>query len=94
MYIFGHSSDFVAAKGNYKTVFALLTKAVPGDLVRVTNASGTPYTYLVRETKVISKRDTSVLAQNLSKKILTLQTSYPLGTALKRFIVIAELTSD
>src|SRR3989344_5719512 len=31
MYIFGHSSDNVWAKGNYKTVFALLPKIKKGD---------------------------------------------------------------
>lgn len=92
VYIFGHSSDNVWAKGGYKTIFALLPKMQPQDLILITDSEGNLYKYQVRETKVVSPQDTHVLDQGKnSRKLLTLQTSYPIGTSLKRFLVIAEI---
>lgn len=92
MYVFGHSSDFSWSKSEYKTVFALLPKITVGDSIVVSDAEGTPYEYRVTETAVVSPKDLSVLDQyGYQKRMLTVQTSYPLGTALKRFIAIAEL---
>ena len=89
-YIFGHSSDFIWSKGNYKYVFATLPRIKIGDEVNISDSSGNKFVYIVKETRIVSPSDTSVLQQDNSRKILTLQTSYPLGTALKRFIVIAQ----
>ncbi len=92
VYIFGHSSDYVWAKGNFKTAFALLPKIEVGSQILLSDQDGNPYLYKVIETKVVKPTDLTVLSQqNNSKKLLTLQTSYPLGTAISRFIVIAEL---
>jgi LPXTG-site transpeptidase (sortase) family protein len=91
VYIFGHSSDFVWSKGHYKTVFAALPKITLGSSIIVSNAQGQQFDYTVVEKKVVSPSDLTVLAQDKTKSLLTLQTSYPLGTALKRYIVIAEL---
>jgi LPXTG-site transpeptidase (sortase) family protein len=92
-YFFGHSSDLPWTKGNYKTVFAALPDITKGTNILVTDTKGTQYNYTVTETKVVKPTDFSVLDQNTNgKKILTLQTSYPLGTALRRFIVVAEIT--
>ncbi len=91
MYIFGHSSDFAFKAGSYKTVFALLPNIKNNAEIIVTNNEGTKFTYIVTGQKIVRSNDTSVLDQNThGKKILTLQTSYPIGTALKRYIVIAE----
>jgi sortase A len=90
-YIFGHSSDFVWSKGKYKTVFALLPKIKEGDIINISDKEGNPYTYKVTGTKVVAPNALEYLKQDLNKKTLTLQTSYPLGTALKRFLVFAEL---
>jgi sortase A len=91
-YIFGHSSDYVWSKGEYKTIFALLPKIKTGDEIVASNQAGEKFIYKVIETKVIGPKDLSVLDQQQNKRrLLTLQTSYPLGTALKRFIVVAEL---
>lgn len=89
VYIVGHSSDFVWAKGDYKTIFARLPKAKLDQEI-ILHFQGTTYHYRVIETKIVSPNDLSVLGQPTDKKILTLQTSYPLGTALRRFLVIAE----
>jgi LPXTG-site transpeptidase (sortase) family protein len=91
-YFFGHSSDLPWAKGEYKTIFAALPDITKGTNILVTDETGAQYNYTVTETKVIRPTDFSVLNQETNgKKILTLQTSYPLGTALRRFIVVAEI---
>ncbi len=91
-YIFGHSSDFALKKGSYKTVFALLPKIEIGAEIFVSNPEGKQFKYKVLDTKVVAKNDLSVLGQETGgKKILSLQTSYPVGTALKRFVVRSEL---
>ena len=90
-YIFGHSSDYAWTPGNYKSVFALLTNLTIGDAIIVSNHQGQTFDYVVTTKFVVESADKSVLNQDLSKHLLTLQTSYPLGTALKRYIVQAEL---
>ena len=94
-YIFGHSSDYIWAKGDYKAVFALLPKIKIGDIVTATDFEGHAYNYKVIETKVVSPDDVSVLGQDTGgRKLLTLQTSYPIGTALRRFVAVAELVEE
>lgn len=94
-YLFGHSSDYAWSKGSYKTVFALLPKLVPGDEVVASDRAGVAYRYHITETFVVAPDDLSVLDQfGNQKSLLTLQTSYPLGTALKRYIVRAELEAQ
>ncbi|HYC79952.1 MAG TPA: sortase [Candidatus Binatia bacterium] len=91
VYIFGHSSDFAFAKGNYKTVFALLPKVEIGAEIGISDAEGKLYRYKVEKKFSTSPRDLEVLKQDYTKKQLTLQTSYPIGTALRRYIVVAYL---
>ncbi len=94
-YFFGHSSDFAWTKGNYKTVFALLPHIKIGELIYITDQEGKLFKYKAVSTIVVSPQDTSVLdQQNFEKKLLSLQTSYPVGTALKRFVVVAELVEE
>jgi sortase A len=95
VYIFGHSSDYAWSPGKFKTVLALLPRIKPGDEIQVSDKSGKLYRYRVLETRIVSPKDLSVLDQHdLSRKLLTLQTSYPVGTALRRFLAVAELVSD
>jgi sortase A len=92
VYIFGHSSDYIWSKGNYKTVFATLPNIKIGAVIQISDNNGKIFNYVVTKTKVVSPKDTSVLSQDTdSKKILSVQTSYPVGTAFKRFVVIAQL---
>jgi LPXTG-site transpeptidase (sortase) family protein len=94
-YIFGHSSDYAWSKGNYKTVFALLPRIQTGERITVSDASGKAFNYIVTKTFVVAPDNTEVLDQfGYQKKVLTLQTSYPVGTALKRFIVQAEIAAE
>ncbi len=91
-FIFGHSSDYIWSTGNYKTVFALLPKIQKEDLILASDNKGTLFTYKVIDTKIVSPNQVEYLDQyEYKKELLTIQTSYPIGTALKRFLVIAEL---
>lgn len=92
MFIFGHSSDYAWSKGNYKTVLALLPKLEKGSEIKVVDADGYIYTYIAKEFHVVAPTEVQWLSQDTGgKKLLTVQTSYPIGTALKRYLVIAEL---
>lgn len=92
MYIFGHSSDYRWAKGNYKTIFAKLPNIKVGAEVMITDGAGKSYKYRVTGTVVAKATDVKYLSQQAyKKKLLTLQTSYPIGTALKRYLVFTEL---
>jgi LPXTG-site transpeptidase (sortase) family protein len=90
-YLMGHSSDYPIAPGNYKTVFALLPRIKNGETVEITGSDGVLYRYKVQDQFVADPDDTHLLMQDKSRKQLTLQTSYPIGTALKRYIVTALL---
>ncbi|MBI5654538.1 sortase [Candidatus Uhrbacteria bacterium] len=91
VYIFGHSSDFSWAESPFRSIFALLTEIKVGDAINISDSEGRIFHYYVTGTKVVSPKDLSVLDQyGDKKKMLTLQTSYPLGTALRRFLVVAE----
>ncbi len=88
-YIVGHSSDYPGRRGNYKTVFARLPQLQIGDELQISDAKNN-FHYRVAETKVVEAEDLTVLSQETQgQKILTLQTSYPIGTARQRFLVIA-----
>ncbi len=91
-YIFGHSSDYLWGKGKYKTVFATLPKIHIGDEIAVSDKDGNKFVYKTIESKKVAAGDLSVLDQfGKTRKLLTLQTSYPIGTALARWVVVAEL---
>lgn len=92
VYIFGHSSDYIWSGGNYKTAFALLPRIEKGAEIQLSDSQGRLYTYRVIETVVVPPDAVQYLDQgNYQKKMLTVQTSYPVGTALRRFLAIAEL---
>ena len=59
---------------------------------RITNPDGGLFIYHVIETKIVGPKDVSVMdQQNYERKLLTLQTSWPVGTALKRYIAVCEI---
>ncbi|MFH1866687.1 MAG: sortase [Patescibacteria group bacterium] len=93
-YIFGHSSDYRWRSGSYKSVFAVLPKIKIGAEILITNNQGVVFKYVVKESKVVAKTDIQYLGQyGYQRRLLTLQTSWPVGTALKRWVVIAELVN-
>lgn len=83
--IFGHSSNDWWQPGNYKFVFVLLDKIVPGDTFSV-NYNSKRYIYQVTNTKIVEATDLSVLAPTADPTI-TLISCWPAGTSLKREIV-------
>jgi len=92
VYIFGHSSDYKWRAGKYKSVFAILPKIKVGALIQLSDERGKNYTYKVYEAKVVEANDLQYLGQyGYERKLITLQTSWPIGTALKRYVVIGEL---
>ena len=90
VFIFGHSSDYKWSKGKYKTIFATLPKIQQGAEIIVTNSQGAGYKYIVTDSLEVEATDVRWLDQgNYQQKLLTLQTSYPVGTAKRRWIVRA-----
>lgn len=91
-FLTGHSSNVFWDVSPYNTVFALLPRIeVAADIYVTYNQ--TEYHYRVTETKEVSPKDIGVLAQTDSYQ-LTIMTCTPVGTTLRRFIVIAELVED
>jgi len=94
-YIFGHSSDFFWKEGSYKEVFKPIIDIPLDTIIKITNHEGDLFIYKIIETKIVGPDEVSVLdQQNYERQILTLQTSWPLGTALKRYLVIAKLDPE
>ena len=92
VFIFGHSSDWIGVDDPYRNVFALLPHLAVGDEIEITDAAGEVFVYIVTKTFIVSPTDLRVLDQgDGNQSLLTLQTSYPFGTALARYIVRAEL---
>jgi sortase A len=90
--ILGHSSNDVFDNGDYKFVFVQLEKLQKGDIFYM-NYNSTRYTYRISETKVILPTEVGSLIIPADKPIATLVTCVPIGTALKRLVVIAEQIS-
>lgn len=87
---FGHSSNNIFNKGQYKFAFVLLHELEPGDVFYLTR-NGTVYTYKVYEKKVVQPTETWVLNAVQSKTATaTLITCDPPGTSLHRLVVWGE----
>ena len=86
VFITGHSSYYSWSSSPYKDVFALLEKLAPGDQIYI-ESQGKTFTYEVKETKVVSPEDVSVMEKTANNQ-LTLMTCVPIGTNLKRLIII------
>lgn len=89
--LFGHSSNDWWQPGNYKFVFVLLDKLVPGDTFSI-NYNSKRYIYQVAITKVVEANDLSVLTPT-TEPTVTLITCWPAGTSLKRQIITAKQIS-
>lgn len=88
-FLTGHSSNVFWELSDYNTIFALLPKIELGTEITVFYKQN-EYHYIVTEKKEVSPADVSILKQG-NEKILTLMTCTPVGTALKRLVVTAEL---
>jgi len=89
-FIFWHSSNLPWIKWDYNDVFALLDKVVYNDEVIVYYWQK-QYKYKIREKKVISPGEVSVLKRSNDKSEITLMTCWPVWTTLNRLIVVWEL---
>lgn len=88
VFIFGHSSYYIWAPGNYKEVFALLGKLDVGDKIYI-YYQGNKYSYRIISKIVVKPDNVEVLHQNSAEKTLSLMTCVPVGTNLERLIVNA-----
>lgn len=88
-FITGHSSYYPLLSGKYKDVFALLPQIEIGERIEVWQDQQ-KFIYRVSEKREVSPTETDVLNDSNDSR-LTLMTCTPLGTALKRLIVTAQL---
>lgn len=86
--ITGHSSYFAWDPGRFKDVFALLHQVVVNDTIIVYHEQE-KVTYEVYETKIVEPDQVHVLTQSGEDR-LTLITCTPVGTNLRRLIVLAK----
>ncbi len=87
-FVTGHSSYYPWAPGNFKTVFARLHELSPGDEYWV-YFGGDKHRYVVRSKKEVSPSDITVLDQPTDKRLATLMTCTPVGTSLRRLIIVS-----
>lgn len=91
VFIFSHSSvDFWQAQ-KYNSIFYLLSKLEPGDLIYI-YYQGNRYEYSVRQKLIAKPEDINYLNQH-EGKMLTLMTCTPAGTSLKRLLILADQSS-
>jgi len=88
--LLGHSSAPLSYRGDYGSVFALLDKLVPGDIISLDGQNGT-LTYRVRDKIIIDpKRYQTDLAHTLKDESLVLVSCWPVGTSWQRIAVRAD----
>jgi len=87
VFVTGHSSNYPWAKGNYNNVFALLNKVVVGDVVQI-KYQNIDYVYKISSIKTVEPTNVSVM-ESKKESVLTLMTCTPVGTSLRRLIVVA-----
>ncbi|MBU1102223.1 sortase [Patescibacteria group bacterium] len=88
VFLSGHSSIFPWVKTQYGQVFTLLDKLEPGDIISLVY-DHFQYDYRVIGKKILLPKEVNI--SNTKEPILTLMTCWPIGTALKRLVVRAEL---
>lgn len=92
-FVIGHSAGYWWNSNPWTKVFALLENTSIGDLVYL-NYHGQSYTYRITEQMIISPSDVDVLTEGPNNRNqLALMTCSPVGTTLRRLIVLAEPVS-
>lgn len=90
---FGHSSNNIFNKGQYKFAFVLLHELAPGDIFYLTYDNKV-YSYRVYDKRIVNPDDTWVLNPVADKQAtVTLITCDPPGTTLHRLVVWGEQIS-
>jgi sortase A len=85
VFLTGHSSNFVWARGNYNNIFSRLNNLQVNDNI-VINYNDVIYIYRVSDKYVASASAIGNLKQNNNSEI-TLMTCYPIGTNINRLII-------
>lgn len=91
-FIYGHSAviSFFNRHSNLpETIFTKLENVDIGDSVEI-EKDDTTLSYIVRNKKIVSPDDFSILKTQGDKETVTLMTCWPLGVGTKRLIVVAE----
>lgn len=91
-FIYGHSAviSFFNRHSNLpETIFTKLENVDIGDNVEIMKEEQT-LSYIVRNKKIVSPDDFSILKTQGDKETVTLMTCWPLGVGTKRLIVVAE----
>ena len=89
VFMTGHSSYYPWDSGQFKDVFALLGQLDPGDEF-IVYYKQTKHTYRIFEKLEVQPDNVDVLEQPKDRKMATLMTCTPVGTALRRLIIKAE----
>lgn len=87
--IFGHSSNNLFNRGDYKYVFVLLSKLEKDDIVYI-NYESKQYTYKVINKKIIKPTEVGVLSEQPVPALITLITCDPPGANVNRLVIQAE----
>lgn len=90
---FPGQKDQILLSGHRDTVFRNVGKLEIGDELIVEMSYGV-FTYVIAETEIVDKNDTSVIHSTAPEEVLTLSTCYPfnlLGSAPERYIIYAPL---
>lgn len=91
-FIYGHSAviSFFNRHSNLpETIFTKLENVDIGDSVEIMKEEQT-LSYIVRNKKIVTPDDFSILKTQGDKETVTLMTCWPLGVGTKRLIVVAE----
>jgi LPXTG-site transpeptidase (sortase) family protein len=88
-FVTGHSSYYPWAKGEYKSIFARLSELNVGDEYWV-YYGGDRHRYIIQEKKEVQPTNVTVLDQPLDRRIATLMTCTPVGTTLRRLVLVSQ----
>lgn len=87
IFITGHSSNYWWEEGQYNTIFALLPELENGDLIYLTD-KGQLKRFKVTDKKEVRKSEVDNYLASEGEQ-LTLMTCVPVGTNLKRLLIVA-----
>lgn len=91
--IFGHSSNNILNRGDFKFAFVLLKRLENGDTFYI-EKEGVRYVYKIFDKKIVSPNDVSVLTDVEGKSsTMVLITCDPPGTTINRLVVYGEQIS-
>lgn len=90
--IFGHSSNNLFNRGDFKYVFVLLGRLEKGDAILI-NYQNKQYAYKVIDKRIIKPTDVGILDERPVPSLVTLITCDPPGANINRLVIQAEQIS-